>query len=176
MNDEPITRRDVVALFAYVFLLSGALSRVLMWLSLLNSLHLSVFASTVENDDNFFLPTLGTVVLNILLVPLVPFVANGAAGRNGSKPAYKRDLRFLLLPCLGLSVLGLGLSELVNAVFYWWMVHTSTSPGFRPKWEPISLSHIAAASIQMSLGFALAFFPAIFDTLRHRMPNEENAA
>jgi hypothetical protein len=177
MNDQPLTRRDVVALFAYVFLSVNALSILLLCLSEFVLPRIPLFASLFFARGQPVILLAGCA-LQLLLLPLVPLVASGAVGRKGNDRVSARDVRSLLLPCIGITLLTLSLSRFISYACYYF---ASTPPRTgtaliytRISAPSVYLTLMAGQLIQVSLGFALAFFPAIFDTLRHRMRGEHN--
>ncbi len=172
---QPLTRRDVVALFAYVILIAGALQPILYQSSSAIASRLPTFASTAKTSYQVF-PVVVTVIVSVLLLPFVPLVASGVAGDTGDEPLTKQGIPILLLSCIGLTVFMLGLTELFTFTYHWWMAYASQSTPSGSFVELYNRIQLAAASIRMSIGFALAFLPAIFDSMRHRIRNEDSVS
>lgn len=171
---QPITRRDVVALFAYVYLIARALSALLMGLTLFVLPHFPPFSSSVSVKMGDLFPThIVTATVHLLLLPLVPIVASGVAGLTAREAMTARGVRSLLLPCAGILWMAQVLPVLPHTIYLYFALTVGT--GKAALLQPVYKTGIVTSLIQMSLGFALAFFPAIFDSMRHRVQNEESA-
>jgi len=173
MNDQPITRRDMFALITYALLASSAIEPVLRLINMA-VLSLSSVLPSGGTPSNTLVPTVATVVLQSLLVPLVPLVAHSAAGRKAGKAMTKQDLFSLLVPCIGLALFVYALQELAFYIYFGWSERSTSLAKPFLLVSPVWAREIVSELVQMSIGFALAFFPAIFDSLRH--PDERNAA
>lgn len=172
MNDQSLTRRDVVALFTYVFLGVNALSALLACFNGLVLPHVSLLPVRFARSGEMW-TWLGTAIVQLLLLPLVSLVAASATGESATQVVTRRTVRSLLLPCVGVSMLAQALPSLLWSGY---LYYDAASSPFIPSLRPLFLGFIMGTLVQMSLGFALAFFPAIFESLRGRMRGEENAA
>lgn len=172
MNDQPLTRRDVVALFTYVFLGVNVLSALLACFNRLILSHVPLLFSRFARSGEMWI-WLGTAIVQLLLLPLVSLVAASATGKSATQVVTRRTLRSLLLPCVGVSMLAQALPSLLRSGY---LYYDAASSPFIPSLRLLYLGFIVGTLVQMSLGFALAFFPVIFATLRGRMRGEnENA-
>ncbi|RYX84320.1 hypothetical protein EON83_10425 [bacterium] len=171
MNSEsPLTRRDVVALFLYVFLGANVLMSVLMFLSTVLFARLPLFMGSMPSRLGIF--SVFPLVVYLLLLPVVPIISSGVSGRQANFPLTKHSIRSLILPCAGLVMCGVSLPRLLSqGILY---VQLSMQSSFSLS-STIGLNMVQNI-LGLSIGFALAFFPTIFDTLRLRVSDEENAA
>lgn len=157
----PLTRFDAVMWFL----------RVHLWLSLVAFL-LSLF-------QPFMLITWSQVLLNavlagvpVLLLALFPSIlASSALGRMAREPV-SGDLRFLTGRCVGLTLF---VNSLGRAALYSILLLYSFVPKVSSAWvfgsgvaHSFTIIQIVTSAISFSLGFALAFGPAIRDSFRAR--------
>ena len=167
MNDQPMTRRDVVALLCYTTLVLN----VVQWLLIMAHEFIVIkflFPSTSVPDHLTF----GVCQLaSLLLWPFVPLMSSLVA--EAASWSCGLSLRVVLVVrCAGLMIFLSSFTNFLNSLFIGIRSLSGTTPTTL-KWQLLSLS---LPLVFLSFGFALAFFPAIFDTLRHRMRDEENAA
>ena len=173
--NQPLTRRDVVALFTYVFLIASALSALLGCFGQFVLTHLAPFSSSVSvGVGGRFVAYIGSATIQLLLLPLVPIVASGVAGRMAHVSMTTRGVRSLLLPCAGIYWMVQALPNLLSTIYLYFTLTVGT--GRAALFQPLYKTNFVNLLIQLSLGFALAFFPAIFDSMRHRIRNEDGAS
>ncbi len=121
MNDQPMTRRDVVVLFAYAILVLHVLGQVM------ELIDLEVWMPLVKAEGG---PTLSSLLLDLaftsvgcillsLLVPLISSVTSGAEvltrGNNWT----------LLLQVVGLSLIASGLISIGLSIVHGWTMLNS---------------------------------------------------
>jgi len=180
MNDQPLTRRDVFALVIYVALAFNALEGVLILVGQVGLAQIPFFRTAYAVPRGSWLQLAITFVCALALLPFVQLAATSAAGERAQHPISKPALLSLLLPCVGFLLFVTVIPQGVSSVYEYWQAEFGVS-SLSPRASllssymlPFYLQNIASALIRFSLGFALAFFPAIFDSLRH--PDEQNAA
>jgi len=172
MNDQHITRRDVLALVLYATLAFG----VLIWFSyLLDQIvlpQISLFKTPYPLARGGWLQLAINLTCALALLPFVPLAATSAAGRKAQHPVTKSAFWSLLLPCVGLLLFVTAIPQGVSFAYEYWQAKSGAFP-LSSRISPFYLQNIASALIRLSVGFALAFFPAIFDSFRH--PDERGA-
>ncbi len=89
MNDQLMTRRDVVALFASVFLVFSTLTRLLGSLDLIVLARLPFLASS-RSGQVFNVYTVILDLTPLLLVPFVSLIAVSVTGRRAGEVATLR--------------------------------------------------------------------------------------
>ena len=168
MNPQlPLTRRDIIALFVYVLIAAPVFIGLLQLVGSKVLPYFPLFASRFS-PPSLVVNLLPMVLL--LLLPLVPIITAGVAGRYADQTVTRRGIRSLLFPCAGLAMCAISLPGLLATVYYAYSFRTSTSSGASYSYP---LIYVANYLIAFSVGFAFAFFPAIFDSLRARIRDEE---
>jgi len=173
MNNQPITRRDVFALVIGIALAWNVLNWVLQVAGQIGVSQLPMFKTSSVLAAANWVNLLINVVFSLAYVPFISITADSVGGREARKPVVQSSLFSLLLPCVGLMLFLAALPTVMWGAYACWQNSTSFSVRGNPAMY-YSFSYIAPALLRLSIGFALAFFPAIFDSLRH--PDERNAA
>lgn len=165
MNFEAFpSRRDVVAFVTYAALAYNVLSALFHFLAQL-VLHLfSLFRTSWSGDVEYYgISLVASFVFSLAFWPFVPLIASGVAGTHSAPPMTKRDL-FPLMSCVGVMLFVLSFPDLAYSGYY---RVKSQLPGRSGGGElGYYLREAATSLVCASIGFALAFFPAIFRALR----------
>ncbi|BCM93450.1 hypothetical protein IAD21_05341 [Abditibacteriota bacterium] len=173
MNSElPLTRRDVVAIVIYATLGYNVLNSLLVFLGQ-SVLPRIPFLKAPVSSGGFSAVNAGvSFVLALAFLPFVSLIANGVIGRDSSQPATRRNFLSLTFRCVGLILFGLSFPHFAQGIYLYMQVPTygNSASSIRPYY----LQNIISTLICLSVGFALAFFPAIFASLR--VPDDEGAA
>jgi len=180
MNNQPITRRDVFALVIYLALAYNVLEGVLILVGQVGLAQLPAFNTAYATTRGSWLQLAINFVCALALLPFVQLAATSAAGKRAQHPVSKSALLSLLLPCVGFLLFVTVIPQAISFAYEYWQAKSFASSSSRASLLlgyllPFHLQNIVSALIRLSLGFALAFFPAIFDSLRHPA-DERNAA
>lgn len=173
MNDQPLTRRDVFAFVTRIALASNVLNLVLRVAGQAGLSQLPMFKTSAGLLTSNWIELLMNFALSLALVPFISLIADSVGGRRAGQPIVQSSLFSLLLPCVGLVLFVVALPDVIWSAYAYWQISSLAYVGANTA-LPYSLQYIASSLIRLSIGFALAFFPAIFDSLRH--PDERNAA
>ncbi len=164
MHNQLMTRRDVVALLSYITLVLN----VVQWL--LIAAHTLVVTRLLFPSTSF--PNQLTILIChlacLLLWPFVPLMSSLIADTD-SWIRILPQRAALVVRCVGLVMFLSHFPHFLNSLFL--SLRSLSGKTAESKWFFYLLSQ---PLVFLSLGFALAFFPAIFDSLRLRMRGEQN--
>jgi len=173
MNNQPINRRDVFALVIGIALTWNVLNWVLQVAGEIGVSQLPMLKTSSVLAAANWVNLLINVVFSLAFVPFISITADSAGGRRARQPVVQSSLFSLLLPCAGLMLFLTASPAVIWSVYACWQNRSFGYAGANIA-LPYLLQYMALALLRLSIGFALAFFPAILDSLRH--PDERNAA
>lgn len=174
MNPTPsMTRRDVFALVTYASLGYNVLVWTLVSVDQIVLTRIPLFNSPRVSYGNNWPAVVSVIIFAVACLPFVSMIANAAGGRKAAHPVTKPEILSLVLSCIGLMLFLTSLPQLASIAYGFWQ-ESSASRSSPPSNSHFYLRYAASMLIRLSLGFCFAFFPAIVDSLRFRMRDEQN--
>ena len=172
---QPITRRDVFALLTYVSLGYSAMTWILVIVDQLVLSRITLFKSPGVFFGNNWPAVVSAFLFSLACLPFVSLIANAAAGKRATHPVTKSDVFSLILPCVGLILFLTSLPQFISTAYNFWQTSSTLSKSI-PSNNQYYLRYVASITIRLSVGFCFAFFPAIFESLRLGIRNNENTS
>lgn len=161
MNEQPLTRRTVLTFFTLVALSLNVLSQLLFIFDYKVTTRLFSISSSGLSMIDVVVPTL----VSLLLCPFVPLFVSSVGGKS-DEVMTERNIWRVFVQVIGLSLFVSTLPWLAMPLVRVLSVSTNGSWQFR-------LGLMSDSLVRLSVGFCLACFPALWNTLRARMRDED---